>query len=98
MKTLKAYGQGFTPKQVIGGDNAYLKSLVDSGKFTQQEVDDGWEKAKKVATKNADANPNIVPSYAYTTAIFQDLMGIKKADKTEARVKVNAAARLAARK
>lgn len=96
LKAMTANGQGFTTKQVIGSDNPYLKSLVDSGKFTQDEVDAAWAKAKRTATANAKANPNIVPSYAYTTAIFQSILGIKKRTEACVKVKVNAATRLVA--
>jgi hypothetical protein len=75
----------------IVADNNYLDSLVESGKFTREEVDNAWSQAKKQATKQADANPNIVPSYAYTTAIFQDILGIK-----QKAMKIGAAARLRA--
>ena len=78
--------------ELHGASNAYLDSLVDSGKFTREEVDNAWAKAKETATKNAKENPNIVPSYAYTTAIFQSILGIKK----EAAVQIRAFARLAA--
>lgn len=90
-------GAEFNPKQVIGSENAYLESLVESGQFTQEQVDKAWAKAKKIAGDNAEANPNIVPSYAYTTSIFQNLLGIKKV--AHAMMKVRAHQRLmAARK
>lgn len=78
--------------ELHGSDNAYLDSLVSSGKFTQDEVDKAWAEAKETANKNAKENPNIVPSYAYTTAIFQSILGIKK----NAAVEIKAFARLAA--
>lgn len=78
--------------ELHGSDNAYLDSLVSSGQFTREEVDKAWEEAKETANKNAKDNPNIVPSYAYTTAIFQSLLGIRK----EASVEIKAFARLAA--
>jgi len=94
---LKAYApQGpITPRQtseLMAGDNAYLDKLVDSGKFTREEVDTAWAQAKKIANKNAKENPNIVESYAYTTAIFQDLLGIR----STASVQVNATYRIKA--
>jgi hypothetical protein len=84
-----SFGQ---PSELHGGDNAYLDSLVNSGKFTREEVDDAWAKAKETANKNAKENPNIVPSYAYTTAIFQSILGIKQ----KAAVQIRAFARLMA--
>lgn len=78
--------------ELHGSDNAYLDSLVSSGRFTREEVDNAWAKAKETANKNAKANPNIVPSYAYTTAIFQSILGIKE----KASVEIRAFARLAA--
>jgi hypothetical protein len=66
----------FNPEVLAG--NAYHESLVDSGQFTQEQVDTAWEKARKIANDNAEENPNIVPSYAYTTSIFQSLLGIKQ--------------------
>ena len=76
--------------ELHGADNAYLDKLVSDGKFTREEVDNAWAEAKKTADKNAKDNPNIVPSYAYTTAIFQSLLGIKK----QASVEIRAFARL----
>lgn len=83
-----SFGQ---PSMLHGSGNAYLNSLVDSGKFTREAVDKAWAEAKETANKNAKDNPNIVPSYAYTTAIFQSILGIKK----EAAVEIKAFARLA---
>lgn len=88
-----AGGMEMKTTQVIA-ENAYLESLVDSGHYTQVQVDAAWAKAKQIASDNADDNPDIVPSYAYTTAIFQSLLGIKKAE--HASFKLNASARLAA--
>lgn len=82
-----APGNGF---EMNANDNAYLDSLVDSGQFTREEVDKAWAEAKKIADDNAKENPNIVPSYAYTTSIFQSQLGIK----AEAGFEVGAAARL----
>jgi len=92
--------KGYAPQENVSwgqtselhGSNAYLNSLVDSGKFTREEVDKAWNEAKETASKNAKDNPNIVPSYAYTTAIFQSILGIKK----EAAVQIKAFARLMA--
>lgn len=77
--------------ELHGADNAYLDKLVDSGKFTREEVDKAWAEAKETANKNAEENSNIVPSYAYTTAIFQSILGIKE----KASVQIRAFARLA---
>lgn len=92
LKAVKAfnYGDNNMTTTVNAGENAYLESLVDSGKFSRAEVDQAWEKAKKIANDEAAKNPKIVPSYAYTTAIFQNLLGIKKT----ASFRLNAAARL----
>jgi hypothetical protein len=68
------------PILTTSGDNAYLDKLVETGQFTREQVDDAWEKAKQTANKNAKENPDIVQSYAYTTAIFQDILGIKDRD------------------
>jgi hypothetical protein len=77
--------------ELHGSESAYLDSLVESGQFTREEVDKAWQQAKETADKNAKANPNIVPSYAYTTAIFQSILGIRK----NAAVEIKAFARLA---
>lgn len=77
--------------ELHGSENAYLDSLVSGGKFTREEVDKAWAEAKETANKNAKDNPNIVPSYAYTTAIFQSILGIRK----KASVEIRAFARLA---
>lgn len=87
---------GINMGQMTTADNNYLDSLVDSGQFTREEVDQAWEAAKKTASANAKKNPNIVPSYAYTTSIFQSKLGIKP-NKAEAAMQINAAARLKAR-
>jgi hypothetical protein len=84
---------GINMGQMTTADNNYLDSLVDSGQFTREEVNDAWEDAKKTADANAKKNPNIVPSYAYTTSIFQSKLGIKP-NKAEATVQINAATRL----
>lgn len=85
----------------VAQDNNYLDSLVESGQFTREEVDNAWAAAKKKANEAADENPNIVPSYAYTTAIFQDILGIKNRDPssppaTTAALKIKASIRLSA--
>lgn len=85
---------GINMGQMTTADNNYLDSLVESGQFTRAEVDRAWAAAKKKADANAKANPKIVPSYAYTTAIFQSELGIK----AEASVKIKAAQRLVASK
>lgn len=76
-------------------DNNYLKSLVDSGQFTQQEVDDAWAKAKKQANANKAKDPGIVMTYAYTTSLFNKILGVGKQPQ-QASVQINAAARLKA--
>lgn len=82
MTKLQAYGQEFSTEQVLGND--YHQSLADSGQFTEEQIAQAWEKAKQVANDNAEQNPDIVPSYAYTTAIFQNLLGIKHTAKVQA--------------
>lgn len=87
----------------VAADNNYLDSLVETGQFTRKQVDEAWAAAKKKATEAADENPNIVPSYAYTTSIFQDLLGIKDRNPDEppmetAALKIMAAHRLLASK
>ena len=68
-----------TANQAIAS-TSYIDKLAQGGKYgTKAELEEKWEEAKKLANENAKANPNIVESYAYTTAIFQDLIGVKKA-------------------
>lgn len=60
---------------------SYIDKLASEGKYgSKEELEAKWEEAKKIANKNAKENPKIVESYAYTTAIFQDLIGVKKAE------------------
>jgi len=62
--------------EVGASDTAYIDSLVAKG-YDRKELDEAWAKAKKIADKAAKDNPNIQQSYAYTTGIFQNLIGIK---------------------
>lgn len=71
-----ADGNGFE----LNADTAYMDSLVDSGKFTRDEVDQAWEKAGKIANANKAKDNDIVVSYAYITTIFQGLLGIKNTE------------------
>jgi hypothetical protein len=82
-------GDNKMTQTLVAKDNAYLDSLVESGQFTREEVDKAWAEAKKVANENKAKDPDIVITYAYTTSIFQDLLGIK-----QKAFKINAAARL----
>ncbi len=70
---------------VVKASNPYMDELVNSGKFTRQEVDQAWDKAKKIANKNAKENPAIVQSYAYTTGIFKKLLGASISTKTSSK-------------
>lgn len=76
MTKIRAYGEEFSTEQILGND--YHQSLADSGQFTEEQVAEAWEKAKRIANDNVEQNPDIVPSYAYTTSIMQNLLGIKK--------------------
>ena len=86
-----AEGNGF---ELNAKDNAYLDSLVDSGKFTREEVDNAWKRAGEIANENKAKDPDIVVTYAYITSIFQSELGIKSG----AGFEVGAAARLRAAK
>jgi hypothetical protein len=87
-------GLEFNPTQIIGGENAYHQSLIETGQFTEEQVHEAWEKAKRIASDNAEENPNIVPSYAYTTSIFQSLLGIKEQAMVRAASRLIAASKL----
>lgn len=76
-------------------DNNYLDSLVDSGQFTREEVDKAWAQAKQQANANKKKNPGIVMTYAYTTSLFNAILGVGKQPE-RASVQLNAATRLKA--
>jgi hypothetical protein len=68
-------GASVLDPSMVEADTAYIDSLVEKG-HDRQELEAQWEKAKKLANEAAKDNPNIQPSYAYTTGIFQHLIGI----------------------
>lgn len=68
--------------------NAYLKELADAGKHgSMEELEKKWDEAKKVANKEGKQ------SYAYVTAVFQRMLGIKSESSV---LKIQAATRLKA--
>lgn len=89
---------GINMAQMTTAANNYLDSLVEEGKFTREEVDAAWEKAKKMANDNKKKDPGVRVTYAYITSLFNSILGVgKQPNRTNASVlKVNAAARLTA--
>lgn len=89
-------GIGMASMTTAADSNNYMDSLVDEGKFTRDEVDAAWAKAKKMANENKKKDPGIRMTYAYTTSLFNSILGVgKQPNRSNASVmKVNAAARL----